>query len=340
MSSSNQTQRISPDLPWTVRLLLAAHVLITDACRRSNITINRRLLNLFDPKVSPSSKPHNGVSSFDINIDPLRHLWFRLFIPMVTSDVSSIPIIIYYHGGGFASNSPNSIAINSLARRFSRRLKAIVVSVNYRLAPEHRYPTQYDDGFGALRFLDNVDNTNHFLPSNADLSQCFIAGDSAGGNLGHHVAVRASEYDFKRVKIVGFMAIQPFFGGEERTESEIRFSEGPVLSLKRTDWFWKAFLPEGSDRDHPASNVFGPKADLDISGLKFPATLMVVGGFDPLQDRQRSYYEELKRSGKEVKMVEYPNAIHAFYAFPMLTESSLVINDMNDFMEKQLAQRG
>ncbi|KAJ7949737.1 Alpha/beta hydrolase fold-3 [Quillaja saponaria] len=133
------------------------------------------------------------------------------------------------------------------------------------------------------------------------------------------------------------MAIQPFFGKEERTESEIRLSKGPVLSLKWTDWIWKAFLLDGSDRDHPASNVFRPKVGLDIPGLKFPTTIVAVGGFDPLQDRQRSYYEELKRSGKEVKMVEYPNAIHAFYAFPMLTESSLVIEDMKDFMEKQLA---
>ncbi|PRQ22395.1 putative carboxylesterase [Rosa chinensis] len=76
------------------------------------------------------------------------------------------------------------------------------------------------------------------------------------------------------------LAIQLFFGGEERTESETRLTRVPLVNIERTGWMWKAFLPEGSDRDHPVVNVFGPNA-VDISGVDFPATIVFVGGFDP-----------------------------------------------------------
>lgn len=209
------------------------------------------------------------------------------------------------------------------------------MSANYRLSPEYRFPTQYEDGLQSLCFLDS--KISHWLPTNADLSRCFLAGDSAGGNLAHHVAVRYSAEinDFRELKVIGLIAIQPFFGGEERTESELRLTNVPVVSVENADWHWKAFLPEGCNRDHQAANVFGPNS-VDISGLsKFPVTLVVIGGSDPLQDWQRRYFEGLKRFGKEAYLVEYPKAIHIFYGFPELIESSLLINDIKTFIEKR-----
>ncbi|CAI0555962.1 unnamed protein product [Linum tenue] len=102
-------------------------------------------------------------------------------------------------------------------RSLASETPAVVVSVNYRLAPEHRCPSQYEDGFDAVKFLDAVINLD-----GVDLGRCFLAGDSAGGNLAHHVAVRAAESEaaLKRVKVTGLISIQPFFGGEERTESD------------------------------------------------------------------------------------------------------------------------
>jgi acetyl esterase/lipase len=128
--------------------------------------------------------------------------------------------------------------------------------------------------------------------------------------------------------------MQPFFGGEERTESEIKLVGVPLISVERTDWMWKAFLPEGSDRNHSVVNVFGPNA-VDISGVKFPATLLFVGGFDPLQDWQKRYHEGLKKSGKEVHLVEYPNVFHGFYCLPESPEFSLLIGEVKSFVHKQ-----
>ncbi|KAK1587741.1 hypothetical protein Q3G72_016406 [Acer saccharum] len=219
-------------------------------------------LSTLDTSAYPRSKkaisPRNGVVSSDTVINS-QDLWFRCFTPTTTTthggdDGRSLPIIVYIHGGGFAFYSASSTAYDSWCRRISGELNAVVVSINYRLAPEHRCPTQYEDCFDTLKFLDeNLDK----LPVNVNPKLCFIARDSAGGNLVHHMAVKASEYEFSSLKLIGLISIQPFFGGEERTESEIRNSGGLLLSVEDTDWYWKMFLPDGSDRDHPAVNVFG-----------------------------------------------------------------------------------
>ncbi|KAL9461003.1 hypothetical protein AB3S75_004072 [Citrus x aurantiifolia] len=327
------TSPAKPAIPWTTRLALTFVSAIGDSGRRPDGTINRRLMNFLDVKSRPNPNPVNSVSTSDVTVDPSRPLWFRLFTP--TDSTPSIPVLIFFHGGGFTYLSAASKSYDAVCRRFARKFPAFVVSVNYRLCPEHRYPSQYDDGFDVLRFLD--DHRDSVLPPNADLSRCFLAGDSAGANLAHHVALRASGSPLRFVKLLGLVSIQPFFGGEERTESEIRLSGSPLVSTARTDWIWKAFLPDGSNRDHESSNVSGPNA-VDVSGLEYPDTVVVVGGFDPLQDWQRRYYEWLKKSGKEATLIEHPNMIHAFYVFPELPEASQLISQIKDFISKRISK--
>ncbi|KAJ1417303.1 Alpha/Beta hydrolase fold [Sesbania bispinosa] len=181
------TTTTKQNLPWKVRFFTSLLSAVIDASRRSNDTINRRLLNFLDRQVSPNSA--KGVSSSDVSVDPTRNLWFRLFVPSsaASAAAASLPVIIYFHGGGFGLMSPASIPYDAVCRMFCRSLSAIVVSVNYRLAPEHRFPSQYDDGFDVVKFLDQNGDVLH---DSADVTRCFLAGDSAGGNLAHHVAVR------------------------------------------------------------------------------------------------------------------------------------------------------
>ncbi|CAK7344507.1 unnamed protein product [Dovyalis caffra] len=330
----------SPDhLPWRIKLFVSTLSYAVDFTRRSDGSINRRLMSWFDPRTSPSpSKPINGGKSMDITVDKTRNIWFRLYNPTTTTtttaDDNDMPVIFYFHGGGFSYFAPSSKPFDDFCYNLARELQAVIISVNYRLAPEYRYPCQYEDCLDAMKFID--DTKLEEIPSEANLRQCFLAGDSAGGNLAHHVAVRASEYEFSNIKLIGFMAIQPYFGGEERTESEIKLEGAPFITTKRTDLVWRTFLPEGSNRDHQASNVFGPNA-VDISRLdRFPPTIVFVGGFDPLQDWQKSYYEGLKKSGKEAFLIEYPNAIHSFYAFPELPEFSLFMKEVKGFMQNRI----
>nr|GMC60674.1 probable carboxylesterase 18 [Ipomoea batatas] len=339
METKNEVQnppqiKHKPSIPWRTRISLSLVSAVTDASRRQNGTVNRRLLKIFNITAPPNGNPVNGVKSSDVTLDPTRNLWFRVFIPTgdEARNSASLPIIVFFHGGGFVYLSADTKEYDAVCRRFARKVPAVVVSVNYRLAPEHRYPAQYDDGFDVLRFLDDEKNDG-ILPENADVSHCFLAGDSAGGNLAHHVAKRAAESSFRRLKVGGVVAIQPFFGGEERTEAEEKLAKfDHLISVARTDWMWKSFLPgPGEDRDHQVINVSGPRA-ADISKLDFPPTIVLVAAFDPLKDWQKKYYHWLKTSGKEAYLVEYPNVAHAFYIFPEVPESKQLIQDVKGFI--------
>ncbi|MBA0681027.1 hypothetical protein Goari_012689 [Gossypium aridum] len=329
--SNNPTSKFQ-DVPWKHRFFSSMIGFAVSFSRRSDGTINRYIMNLFDFKAPPSQQPFDGVKTSDTVVDATRNLYFRLFLPSLNQD-DDVPVIVYFHGGGFAYLSASSIPCDDFCRRLCKKTGAVIISVNYWLAPEHKYPSQYDDGFDVLKFIDDNANAKN-LPLNVNLKQCFIAGDSAGGNLAHHVAVKACEYGLRNVKLIGLIAIQPFFGGEERTESETRIVDAPMISVKGTDWLWKAFLPEGSDRNHPACNVFGPKSVDDISRLKFPATMVVVGGFDPMHDWQIRYYEGLKKCGKEACLIEYPHAFHTFYGVPELKQTCLLMEAVKGFMER------
>ncbi|XP_062017684.1 probable carboxylesterase 18 [Rosa rugosa] len=327
MSTTVSRKNPLQNVPWKTRLLMEFGSFLFRAAMRPNMTLNRRLLTLFDPKAAASSKPKNGVVSFDAAVDPSRNVWFRLY----TTTSAKLPVIFFIHGGAYVFGAADSFGSDASCRRLSRQLSAAVVSVNYRLAPEHKFPSQLRDALDCLKYLDDHHRDDAF--SCADVSRCFVAGESAGGNLAHHVALGAGELELKKVRVVGLVSIQPFFGGEERTESEIRLGRG-ALGLDSTDWCWRAVLPDGSDRDHPAVNVSGPNA-VDISGRGYPDTLCFIGGLDSLKDWGRRYCEWLKKSGKKVEVVEYPNAIHGFMSVQCEPEYGMFIEEVKNFMQKQ-----
>ncbi|KAI0494309.1 hypothetical protein KFK09_024441 [Dendrobium nobile] len=324
-----------PKLPLKVRLSVSLLSAITDAMCRSDGTINRRLISFLNLRAPPNPTPVRGVRTIDLTVDPSRKLWLRLFLPG-DGRPQRLPLIVFFHGGGFAYLSPDTRAYDLACRRIAGKISAVVASVDYRLAPEHRYPAPYEDGIDVLRFVDSggIDAVAGDL---VDFSSCFLAGDSAGANIAHHVARRwaAAGGGWSKVNLSGIVLIQPYFGGEERTESEIRLNRAPLVSTKRTDWLWRAFLPPGADRDHEAANVFGPRATGELE-KRFPPAMVVVGGHDPLQDRQRSYCEGLKARGREVMLLEFPEAFHAFYVFPGIADGDRMIEEMGSFVRSHV----
>ncbi|KAG2647138.1 hypothetical protein PVAP13_2KG562832 [Panicum virgatum] len=182
----------APALPWTVRLRIFGLVTAIDIAERPDGTVNRFVLSLADRQARASARPDGlGVVSADVAVDASRGLWARVFSPSSSSAdpaAPALPVLVYFHGGGFALLSAASAPFDGMCRRFCRELGAVVVSVNYRLAPEHRFPAAYDDGVDVLRYLGNAGLPDLGVP--IDLSRCFLAGDSAGGNLTHHVAQR------------------------------------------------------------------------------------------------------------------------------------------------------
>ncbi|KAJ4790392.1 alpha/beta-Hydrolases superfamily protein [Rhynchospora pubera] len=327
----------SPPMPWMARIQVGFLMAATDAARRQDGTVNRFLLSIIEPKTSANPKPIAGVRTSDITIDPTRSLWVRIFAPSDPVKDEKLPLVIHFHGGGFTFFSAATGPYDVLGRRVCREIRAVVLSVSYRLAPEYKCPAPYDDGVDVLRFLDSggIQSVEILTGLDLDLGSCFLTGDSAGGNIIHHVARRwaASLDSWEKVRIKGIVALQPYFGGEERTEAELRLEGVPVVSMKRADWGWKVFLPEGADRNHEAAHVFSDEVE-----EAFPAAMVVVGGYDPLQDWQKRYYEMLKARRKDARLVEYPDAIHGFYVFPDFVQSGQVIEEMKAFIKDQRSQ--
>lgn len=332
-----------PPLPWRTRLLVSAVSILHSASLRDDGTVNRSLLSLFDRTVPPNPVPDPaGVSSSDHAVSD--HLRVRLFLPSAADagDGSQLPLplVVYFHGGGFVFHSAASAHFDALCRRLAASIPAAVASVDYRLAPEHPYPAAYDDGEDVLGYLAATNAAS--LPAPVDLSRCFLAGDSAGGNIAHHVAHRWTSDDPNNpnpkhvVQLAGIILLQPYFGGEERTGSEISL-EGvaPVVNMRRSDWSWKAFLPLGADRNHEAAHVTGEAEPEPKLGESFPPAMVVVGGFDPLKDWQRRYAVMLERKNRNaaVRLVDFPEAIHGFYMFPKLPEAGEVVEKVRAFIE-------
>ncbi|CAN6199753.1 unnamed protein product [Urochloa humidicola] len=334
-----------PPLPWRARLLVGAASALHAASLRGDGTASRFLLFLFDRPAPPTPAPVAGVASTDHAVSD--HLRVRLFTPTTTtagggddddSKQKQLPVVVYFHGGGFVFHSAATAQYDELCRRLASAIPAIIASVDYRLAPEHRFPAQYDDGVAALRWVLAGAGGALALPSPSASSApaaVFVAGDSAGGNIAHHVAARHPE------AVAGLVAVQPFFGGEAPTASELRLRDAPFGGPERLAWLWRAFLPHGATRDHEAANVPDAirRGDGERRWRAFPPAVVCVGGWDVHQDRQRAYAAALRDAGAEgVAVAEYPDAIHAFYLFGELPDSKRLVADVAEFVNRRAEQ--
>ncbi|CAA0828571.1 Gibberellin receptor GID1B [Striga hermonthica] len=318
----SESKRVVPLNTW---ILISNFKLAYNMLRRPDGTFNRDLNEFLDRKVPSNANPVDGIYSFDVILDRTTNLLNRVYMPssgqprhvsilepdapLSSSEV--IPVVIFFHGGSFVHSSANSAIYDTFCRRLASTLGAAVVSVDYRRSPEHRYPCAYDDGWASLMWaqsrswLKSGEEGNHKV-------HVYLAGDSSGGNIAHHVAVRAAN---ENVEVLGSILLHPLFGGQERTESEKRLDGKYFVRIQDRDWYWRAYLPEGEDRDHPACNVFGPRGRA-LDGLNFPKSLVVVAGLDLLQDWQLRYVEGLRKYGHEVKLLYLEKASIGFYFLP------------------------
>ncbi|KAF6138673.1 hypothetical protein GIB67_009867 [Kingdonia uniflora] len=332
----NDSKMVVPLNTW---VLISNFKLAYNLLRRPDGTFNRHLAEFLDRKVSANTNPVDRVFSFDIIIDRSTSLLTRIYrlasstIPASFLDLQQplssefvVPVIIFFHGGSFAHSSSNSAIYDSLCRRLVVNCKAVVVSVNYRRAPENPYPCAYDDGWAALKWVCSRTWLRSGKTSDVHV---YLAGDSSGGNIAHHVAMRGIESGGNEV--LGNILLNPMFGGIDRTESEKRLDGKYFVTIQDRDWYWRAFLPQGATRDHPACCPFGSNG-VNLQGVKFPKSLVVIAGLDLVQDWQLAYVQGLEKAGQDVKLIYLDKATIGFYLLPNNDHFYSVMEEIKSFV--------
>jgi acetyl esterase len=222
----------------------------------------------------------------------------RLYTPLAAGTPHG-PGLVYLHGGGFVVGDLDSHEM--LCRRLAASSRARVLSVAYRLAPEHRFPAAVEDAEAVTRYAFKEAAKFGFDPA-----RIAIGGDSAGGNL---AAVTAQT--FKRLggpALAAQLLIYPCTQFVQMTPSQLRLKEGYFLTQAAQDFFKDTYL---RSRDDAYDLRASPLLENDLGGL--PRTLLITAGFDPLLDEGRAYAEKLTACGVPVTLREYTNQIHGFF---------------------------
>lgn len=217
----------------------------------------------------------------------------RIYWP---SDAKDLPILVYYHGGGFVVCDLETH--DGICRALTNKAETIVVSVDYRLAPEHKFPAGPEDCYAATKWVsENASSLG------GDASRLSIGGDSAGGNFAAVVALMAKERGGPSIDHQ--ILLYPVTDNNLNSQSYLDNAEGYFLTREMMGWFWGHYVED--DGLHPHASPL--RAD-DLSGL--PRALVITAQYDPLRDEGQAYAKRLVEAGVDVEEKEYAGMIHGF----------------------------
>jgi acetyl esterase len=231
----------------------------------------------------------------------------RLYAPDSAGN-PPLPVLLYMHGGGFTVGSLTTHDV--LCRQLSRHGHCAVVSLEYRLAPEHRFPTAVHDSWDALNWLHQNGQT-----LGLDTGRLAVGGDSAGGTLSAVCALMARDAG---LKLALQLLFYPGCGGRQDTPSHHTFAEGFMLDKATIDWFFKGYI-DPADRDDWR---FAPGNASDHSGLA-PAWIGLAE-CDPLVDEGVRYADTLRQAGVPVDLEIYKGVVHGFITMGRAIPDALI----------------
>ena len=211
------------------------------------------------------------------------------------------PVVMMFHGGGWVIGDLDTADCQS--REVCRDVGALVISVDYRLAPEHPFPAAAEDCYTATLWA--AANAGEHDGNPASLA---LAGDSAGGNLAAVVAQMAR--DRGGPEVVFQLLVYPVTDGVHFDRPSYRDNaEGYLLTADSMRWFWDHYVPTAQDRDNPYAS---PLLATDLSAL--PPALVMTAEFDPLRDEGEAYARALAAAGVDAGFIRYDGFIHGFFA--------------------------
>ncbi|CAK8560958.1 unnamed protein product [Lathyrus sativus] len=305
------------------------------------------------PTSVPSTDPSKSdlAHSKDITINNAAKTSIRLFIPHTPPPPGKLPLILYFHSGGFVLYHHSSLIFHESCSLYSSEIPAVVASVDYRLSPEHRLPAAYDDAVDSLLWLksqaQNPNESDPWIKNHVDFNNCFVMGVGAGGNIAYFAGLRSLDLDLSPVKIQGLILNSPLFGGVQRTESELCLINAHVLPLPVADLMWNLSLPEGADRDHVycnptvADGVYGEKIGrlprCFVNGYDWvipgPGDYMDRCG-DPVVEKQKELVKILKARGVHVVSYFRERGFHAMENVnPFISIVRHLVEDIKTFVD-------
>lgn len=232
----------------------------------------------------------------DLSIEGLAgRLSLRLYYPEAEG---SLPITLYLHGGGFVFGSPQMH--DNVCRCLANRAASLVVSVDYRLAPEAKFPAALDDSLAALNWV-----VSHARSLGGDPSRIAIAGDSAGGNLAAVIA----NIDAENAAPTFCHQVLLYPVTDCRFDSPSYRARGAdyFLTTEMMQWYWKQYLPDQSAADDPRASPLRAK----LSSAVAPATV-ITAEYDPLCDEGEAYVKALRAAGVVARLHRWEGQIHGF----------------------------
>jgi acetyl esterase len=286
-------------LQFTLAVQHAAGVggLVADYSPGSGVAVSRAALRATAAMLSPRIR----ADVTDISIPgPAGHIPARRYVPDGTGSATTSALLLYFHGGGFVIGDLETH--DALCRLICRDGGIQVVSVDYRLAPEHKAPAALDDAYAAYRWaLDNA--------AGLGAKHIVVGGDSAGGNLAAVVTQQARDSELPLPALQ--LLLYPVTDWSSDTRSKTLFSDGYFLGKREMDWFAGHYL---DDAEVTAEDpLVSPLLSEDLSGL--PPALVVTGGFDPLRDEGNRYARAMQDAGVVVDLREERSMIHSFANF-------------------------
>ncbi|MET3927667.1 alpha/beta hydrolase [Devosia sp. 2618] len=254
-------------------------------------------------------RPDDGVQTEDRMVPGAEdNLAARLYRPSGLLTRLN-PMVLYFHGGGFVTGDLDSH--DASARAIARRTGAIVVSVAYRLAPEHKFPAAHDDAWAAWRWL-----TEQARELGGDPRRIAVAGEDAGANLAAHVAISARVA--RSTRPIHQLLIHPIAGGDLTTASYGQTLRARPVGLPAMRWRFRHLLSEESE-------IHDPRIDLvsrdDLAGIA-PATI-ILAGIDPLRSEGEALAEALERAGVDVTCWTYEGVTQGFFGLGMVVTKAL-----------------
>lgn len=229
----------------------------------------------------------------------------RVYRPSLATD---LPALVFFHGGGFVIC--NLDTHDRACRMLANASGCVVVSVDYRLAPEHKFPAAADDAYSATRYV-----AEHASEFGIDPARIAVGGDSAGGTLATVVAMMARDRGGPSLKFQ--LLIYPVTDFTEHvTESERDYGHGYFLDTELMDWFSDQYFAAEADRHLPYAS---PAKATDVSGL--PPAFVITGECDPLRDQGEAYADKLRRAGVAVTLKRYEGMIHPFLSLAGIVDA-------------------